>query len=160
MFGAEQPLGPPHEDDGNQREHECVPVAGDAAGQRDLEEDFERAEDKPAKYRSTEGAETAQDCGDESFEDRAEPHKRIDHTSPCNDEDGRKAGEEAGYCKSRHDHLVGIDAHHANHVEVPRGSPHGDRKSTRLNSSHVKISYAVFCLKKKKQITNIEASQT
>src|SRR5207302_3845434 len=32
-----------------------------------------------------------------------------------------------------------------------------DRKSTRLNSSHVKISYAVFCLKKKKKIkiTNI-----
>src|SRR5207302_11044737 len=27
---------------------------------------------------------------------------------------------------------------------------HQDRKSTRLNSSHVKISYAVFCLKKKK----------
>src|SRR5690606_42057721 len=27
-----------------------------------------------------------------------------------------------------------------------------DRKSTRLNSSHVKISYAVFCLKKKNQI--------
>src|SRR3989442_7153336 len=26
-----------------------------------------------------------------------------------------------------------------------------DRKSTRLNSSHVRISYAVFCLKKKKQ---------
>src|SRR5690606_41418186 len=31
----------------------------------------------------------------------------------------------------------------------PGGSPQ-DRKSTRLNSSHVKISYAVFCLKKKK----------
>src|SRR5690625_7017602 len=27
--------------------------------------------------------------------------------------------------------------------------PRGDRKSTRLNSSHVAISYAVFCLKKK-----------
>src|SRR5690554_7666279 len=27
-----------------------------------------------------------------------------------------------------------------------------DRKSTRLNSSHVRISYAVFCLKKKKQL--------
>src|SRR5690606_41296948 len=27
----------------------------------------------------------------------------------------------------------------------------GDRKSTRLNSSHVKISYAVFCLQKKKR---------
>src|SRR5438105_5711471 len=44
-------------------------------------------------------------------------------------------------------------------------SPHGDRKSTRLNSSHEWISYAVFCLKKKKkkktknkeqQTTNIE----
>src|SRR5690625_6347338 len=29
-----------------------------------------------------------------------------------------------------------------------------DRKSTRLNSSHVAISYAVFCLKKKKQTRN------
>src|SRR5690606_41612079 len=29
-------------------------------------------------------------------------------------------------------------------------TPEEDRKSTRLNSSHVKISYAVFCLKKKK----------
>src|SRR6266511_925272 len=29
-----------------------------------------------------------------------------------------------------------------------------DRKSTRLNSSHVKISYAVFCLKKKKKMAN------
>src|SRR2546430_11391057 len=28
---------------------------------------------------------------------------------------------------------------------------HADRKSTRLNSSHSQISYAVFCLKKKKQ---------
>src|SRR5699024_11642954 len=33
----------------------------------------------------------------------------------------------------------------------------GDRKSTRLNSSHVSISYAVFCLKKKKQ--NIHTQQ-
>src|SRR5437899_3566788 len=30
----------------------------------------------------------------------------------------------------------------------------GDRKSTRLNSSHLGISYAVFCLKKKKKIKN------
>src|SRR3712207_8772114 len=30
-----------------------------------------------------------------------------------------------------------------------------DRKSTRLNSSHANISYAVFCLKKKKQNTSI-----
>src|SRR5437764_8167711 len=32
----------------------------------------------------------------------------------------------------------------------------GDRKSTRLNSSHRCISYAVFCLKKKKKKKNIE----
>src|SRR3989442_6000238 len=32
-----------------------------------------------------------------------------------------------------------------------RLAPQADRKSTRLNSSHVRISYAVFCLKKKKE---------
>src|SRR2546426_6630717 len=32
-----------------------------------------------------------------------------------------------------------------------RGGRFGDRKSTRLNSSHLVISYAVFCLKKKKK---------
>src|SRR5690349_23146240 len=32
----------------------------------------------------------------------------------------------------------------------------GDRKSTRLNSSHVEISYAVFCLKKKKKNKKIQ----
>src|SRR5690606_39547074 len=37
---------------------------------------------------------------------------------------------------------------------APEPEPPGqDRKSTRLNSSHVKISYAVFCLKKKKNKT-------
>src|SRR5690554_7332646 len=43
-------------------------------------------------------------------------------------------------------------------VEHPEGAPgrgreEPDRKSTRLNSSHVRISYAVFCLKKKKKQT-------
>src|SRR5471032_3599299 len=33
----------------------------------------------------------------------------------------------------------------------PRCSSRRDRKSTRLNSSHITISYAVFCLKKKKK---------
>src|SRR5690625_6711875 len=32
-------------------------------------------------------------------------------------------------------------------AELPAGNGEGDRKSTRLNSSHVAISYAVFCLK-------------
>src|SRR5215510_8990706 len=44
-----------------------------------------------------------------------------------------------------------MDSHGARDVERPmrRRRPVGDRKSTRLNSSHVAISYAVFCLKKK-----------
>src|SRR5690606_41571109 len=48
----------------------------------------------------------------------------------------RQEGRECGV------HLVGVG---------PEQSVRGDRKSTRLNSSHVKISYAVFCLKKKKK---------
>src|SRR5690625_6656261 len=35
------------------------------------------------------------------------------------------------------------------HEDLITVLPDGDRKSTRLNSSHVAISYAVFCLKKK-----------
>src|SRR3712207_8146175 len=35
-----------------------------------------------------------------------------------------------------------------------------DRKSTRLNSSHANISYAVFCLKKKKRLTIQESDRT
>src|SRR5438874_4540039 len=35
------------------------------------------------------------------------------------------------------------------------GKSVGDRKSTRLNSSHVEISYAVFCLKKKKKTIDV-----
>src|SRR5438477_3683631 len=37
---------------------------------------------------------------------------------------------------------------------VSVGDSDTDRKSTRLNSSHMSISYAVFCLKKKKIMTN------
>src|SRR5438874_8027139 len=36
-------------------------------------------------------------------------------------------------------------------IGAPENTVAGDRKSTRLNSSHVEISYAVFCLKKKKK---------
>src|SRR3712207_7762358 len=49
-----------------------------------------------------------------------------------------------------------IDVHLGGRVEYlavveagPRAGDHVDRKSTRLNSSHANISYAVFCLKKK-----------
>src|SRR5690625_6106739 len=51
--------------------------------------------------------------------------------------------------------LVGILADRVVHA-TPAARREGitpDRKSTRLNSSHVAISYAVFCLKKKKHTT-------
>src|SRR5690348_18068960 len=38
--------------------------------------------------------------------------------------------------------------------DIARAMKGADRKSTRLNSSHPSISYAVFCLKKKKKNTN------
>src|SRR3989442_9710668 len=45
-------------------------------------------------------------------------------------------------------------APHAGHRRLRAHRLSADRKSTRLNSSHVRISYAVFCLKKKKNDTN------
>src|SRR2546422_7820747 len=45
--------------------------------------------------------------------------------------------------------------------ELSRRGARGDRKSTRLNSSHGYISYAVFCLKKKnKNKTQLERART
>src|SRR5437899_9244802 len=46
-----------------------------------------------------------------------------------------------------------VRRHETNHRQHcrSRGSFRTDRKSTRLNSSHLGISYAVFCLKKKKK---------
>src|SRR5690625_7730716 len=43
------------------------------------------------------------------------------------------------------------DGSGADLAEAEPSASSGDRKSTRLNSSHVAISYAVFCLKKKKK---------
>src|SRR5713101_1430320 len=55
-------------------------------------------------------------------------------------------------------------AHSASSSRTPRAPPsskrfQADRKSTRLNSSHMSISYAVFCLKKKKK-KNINVTRT
>src|SRR5437868_12793093 len=57
--------------------------------------------------------------------------------------------------RSRRPAGLAAQAHAAREGRVPvRGGLGGDRKSTRLNSSHVSISYAVFCLKKKKKKKN------
>src|SRR2546421_5220791 len=45
-------------------------------------------------------------------------------------------------------HVAAVDHAQRQH---PTFGPRRDRKSTRLNSSHDQISYAVFCLKKKKK---------
>src|SRR5256885_13241470 len=71
---------------------------------------------------------------------------------------GRHPGDDRGHPEPRHAASV---AHAGTSVphRTPNGSTspsptrtsrEGDRKSTRLNSSHLVISYAVFCLKKKK----------
>src|SRR3712207_8367776 len=43
---------------------------------------------------------------------------------------------------------------------LDRGGYRRDRKSTRLNSSHANISYAVFCLKKKKTLRSVHVSRS
>src|SRR5256886_11987307 len=63
-----------------------------------------------------------------------------------------------GIVRARHQHFVALVEERAQHQidelahAVADEDILGDRKSTRLNSSHSQISYAVFCLKKKKQI--------
>src|SRR5699024_12239640 len=56
------------------------------------------------------------------------PHVRQQRRPPESDDDG--------------------DRRHGDFEQRPRSPSSSDRKSTRLNSSHVSISYAVFCLKK------------
>src|SRR2546429_6620109 len=66
------------------------------------------------------------------------------------------------YTLSLHDALPISEGADAGGRQVERGrraKPTGadqDRKSTRLNSSHGYISYAVFCLKKKKRLTSTD----
>src|SRR5205814_9489762 len=60
-----------------------------------------------------------------------------------------------------HGHLLECDALPVLCAVGPdRGLAVGDRKSTRLNSSHLGISYAVFCLKKKKNKLCMRSSPT
>src|SRR3712207_8525996 len=70
---------------------------------------------------------------------RAEGEEQADGPEPlARDEDAGRQGRE--------------DHRRERAVEPDEGGPaRVDRKSTRLNSSHANISYAVFCLKKKKQ---------
>src|SRR5438270_12164128 len=69
------------------------------------------------------------------------------------------------YTLSLHDALPIYRSHHPQGPRRAGGAPRAagrpiDRKSTRLNSSHSQISYAVFCLKKKKKINGYTKSPT
>src|SRR5690349_22409625 len=64
-------------------------------------------------------------------------------------------------CSSRASPLVsaGPSGRHASGLRRPGSPTREDRKSTRLNSSHVEISYAVFCLKKKKSTSSAKSKR-
>src|SRR3712207_8999098 len=65
------------------------------------------------------------------------------------DDDARREGcRKQGESERSADLL--LDVHGGLPARPRRGADRRDRKSTRLNSSHANISYAVFCLKKKK----------
>src|SRR5690606_41631041 len=72
------------------------------------------------------------DLGGTEVEQSLEPVVAVDHPS-------------VEIVEVRSGETATVQLHHRAQV----GRDHRDRKSTRLNSSHVKISYAVFCLKKR-----------
>src|SRR2546426_7772311 len=70
------------------------------------------------------------------------PISGLPRPARCRPQEPGKPGARAGVGRQRD----------VTHREPQRDArPAGDRKSTRLNSSHLVISYAVFCLKKKKK---------
>src|SRR2546430_12455454 len=81
---------------------------------------------------------------------RSGPQPRIDLTLDPHDYDKGETGEEkpdADFAQwGKRENFVNRGIDHVIHQRK-------DRKSTRLNSSHSQISYAVFCLKKTKPVT-------
>src|SRR5690625_6508756 len=66
-------------------------------------------------------------------------------------EKAEQIAEETGAVQVKQfDNPANVDIHRRTTAEEIWNDTEGDRKSTRLNSSHVAISYAVFCLKKKR----------
>src|SRR3712207_7917914 len=76
---------------------------------------------------------------------------RLRHPSAdCAQRGGREARRVPGYAVGSRRDGAAVDDSLVDRARDPRREQ--DRKSTRLNSSHANISYAVFCLKKKKSI--------
>src|SRR2546430_13530700 len=94
----------------------------------------ERELEIEAEYEDTGSERSKKNSADQGF---LRPKLRTRRARRKDQPDGRQHQTEMGY-----DQAEGDDA------------TEQDRKSTRLNSSHSQISYAVFCLKKKKVTTN------
>src|SRR2546430_6975219 len=93
------------------------------------------------------------------------PYTTLFRSRRQTEDDG--AEEERGWRTSpdTHHQQADADRHRQRDSSAPRGlrddgGRSRDRKSTRLNSSHSQISYAVFCLKKKNQNTIAASSPT
>src|SRR5207249_10941705 len=134
----------------------------DAVGNRREEEEERTREDRGGKDRSKrrEGEGEGQDDESErkSAEEPLDPIGHDEHASPPDvflHAHKGDVGETQDHRDSAHDSLEHGEQDQL--IQVHRGPPEArgmvksrlDRKSTRLNSSHVSISYAVFCLKKK-----------
>src|SRR5256885_10247507 len=72
-------------------------------------------------------------------------HGELDPVVPLDQRE--RLGDQRQHPQPEQVHLEDVERHHG-----------VDRKSTRLNSSHLVISYAVFCLKKKKNYVNIHSN--
>src|SRR5437762_9883796 len=97
---------------------------------------------RPAGGREVAPGELGERGEDEGAEDRPQRRARAAHDRTDDDLHGKRDAEER----------AGLERELIEGVEGPADPrEEGDRKSTRLNSSHRCISYAVFCLKKKKE---------
>src|SRR5688572_32694568 len=83
---------------------------------------------------------------------------RLDHAFCFVDTKSNLIGDDGpGTADPGHRHRRLADAHHVAGLVALQVHDAQDRKSTRLNSSHSQIAYAVFCLKKKKKTNNKKA---
>src|SRR3712207_9004620 len=79
------------------------------------------------------------------------PQERLEHP-PVLDQPAHLGQWRAHRCRRLEQQLHSISPIRLSMSATDAGSVDQDRKSTRLNSSHANISYAVFCLKKKNKI--------
>src|SRR3712207_5849931 len=125
-------------------------VRVDVAEERvaDDEEGQERHDDLPGGYQPPAGEEQQPRGPDGGEGVDEEQYQRPDGARGHEQVERRHAEDEPA---ERDDDVHGEgDGRRGAHRDAIRGGDGADRKSTRLNSSHANISYAVFCLKKKK----------